>query len=54
MNFEDCHVRVMRMEARTGPLVEDGDTVDRSVMGGHVVEGAGVDVPSVVLLWMCL
>ena len=49
MNLEDCQVRVTRMVLRSGPSVDEGDGVDVGD-GRHVVEGAGVDVPGVVLL----
>ena len=49
MNLEDCQVRVTRTVLRRGPSVRSGDAVDVGD-GRHVVEGAGVDVPGVVLL----
>ena len=50
MKWEDCQVRWMRMVLRSGPSRDDGDGVDLVDDGGRLVEGAGIDVPGVVLL----
>ena len=51
MKLEDCQVRVMRMVVAEGAVLDDGDGVDLVDGGRRLVEGAGVDVPGVVLLW---